>query len=45
MVRPNGSFIGRDSDAGRLNGGPFIQYALSLRQPSRRDGASSVVTI
>ncbi len=28
MVRPNGSVIGRDSDAGGLSAGPFIQYAL-----------------
>jgi hypothetical protein len=33
MVRPNGSVIGRDSDAAEVNEGSVIQQALSLRQP------------
>jgi hypothetical protein len=28
MLRPNGSVIGRDSDAGGLNEDPIIQQAL-----------------
>src|SRR6476661_10568862 len=32
MVRPNGSVIGRESDAAGVGEGPVIQYASSLRQ-------------
>src|SRR5665647_1395354 len=40
MFRPYGSVMAPDSDAGGLSAGPFIQYALSLRQPTGRDGAT-----
>src|ERR1700760_3198956 len=33
MVRPNGSVIGRNSDAGELSCGRFIPSALSPRRP------------